>query len=92
MLSVLFLHSSEIPDQLSLLFLDHNAKPTVPKANPATDAPYAKKFKKKVDSSTLINIKKGKMMPKSIRMTPKVRRKRGDLSISFCRYGSEGVF
>jgi hypothetical protein len=78
-------------DQSSLLFLDHNAKPIVPKANPVTEAPHAKKFKKKVDSSTLITIKKGKMMPKSSRKMPRVRRKRGDLNI-FYRYGSEGVF
>jgi hypothetical protein len=66
---------------LSLRFLDHNAKPIVPKDNPATEAPHAKKFKKKVDSSTLITIRKGKTIPRSISRMPRLRRKRGDLII-----------
>jgi hypothetical protein len=81
-----------VADQSPRLFLDHNAKPIVPKANPATEAPHAKKFKKKVDSTTLITIKNGKIMPNSSRVTPKMRRKRGDLSMVYFHYGSEGVF
>lgn len=72
-------------NQSPLLFLDHNAKPTVPSANPATDAPYAKKFKKKVDSSTLITIKKGRAIPRSIRSIPRLRSKTGDLNIYISR-------
>jgi hypothetical protein len=68
---------------LSLRFLDHNAKPTVPNASPATDRPYEKKFRKKVDSSTLITIRKGRTIPRSIRMMPRLSRKLGDLIILF---------
>jgi hypothetical protein len=84
-------------DQSLLLFLplDHNAKPMVPSANPATDAPYEKKFKKKVDSSTSMTIKRGRTIPRNIRAMPSPRRKPGDLIIYLLLtsgYGSEGVF
>jgi len=50
----------------------------VPNDNPATDAPQEKKFKKKVDSSTLMTIKKGRTMPRNIRDRPRPRRRRGE--------------
>jgi hypothetical protein len=68
------------------------AKPIVPSASPATDAPPAKKFRKKVDSNTLMTIKKGRTIPSSIRITPRLRRKPGDLIIPYYHYSSEGVF
>jgi hypothetical protein len=74
------------------LVLDQSAKPIVPSASPATEAPHEKKFKKKVDSSILMSIRNGRMMPKSIRKMPRLRRKRGDLIMVFTRYGSVGVF
>jgi hypothetical protein len=61
-----------------LLVLDQSAKPIVPSASPATEAPHEKKFKKKVDSSTLMSIKKGRTIPRSIRTMPIVRSKPGD--------------
>jgi hypothetical protein len=54
------------------------ANPIVPNAKPATDAAQEKKFKKNVDSRTLIIIRKGKTMPNSIRNTPSPRRNRGE--------------
>ena len=36
----------------SLLPLEYIANPIVPKANPATEAPHEKKFKKNVDCKT----------------------------------------
>ncbi len=75
----------------SLFPLEYIANPIVPNARPATEAPQEKKFKKKVDSSTLMTIKKGKAMPKSIRITPRIRNRRGEFII-FIRYGTEGVF
>lgn len=65
----------------SLLILDHVANPIVPSANPATDAPHEKKFRKKVDSKTWITIKKGRIMPNNIRITPRLRRRRGEFII-----------
>ena len=62
----------------SLLPFDHIAKPTVPNAKPATEAPQEKKFKKKVDSSTWITIKKGRIMPRSISTRLRPRRRRGE--------------
>lgn len=41
-----------LKERYSFLPLDHNAKPIVPNASPATEAPHEKKFKKNVDSST----------------------------------------
>jgi hypothetical protein len=54
------------------------AKPIVPNANPATDAPHEKKFKKNVDSTTWMTIRKGKIIPNIIRMIPRLRRRRGE--------------
>ena len=65
----------------SFLPLDHKAKPIVLNANPATEAPHEKKFKKNVDSSTLMTIKKGRMMPNSIRITPRLSKRRGEFII-----------
>jgi hypothetical protein len=39
-------------------------------AIPATDAPYEKKFRKKVDSRILITIKNGRTTPITIRSAP----------------------
>src|SRR5688572_24723339 len=80
----------------SLLPFD-NAKPIVPKASPPTEAPHAKKFKKKVDSSTRITIKNGNTMPKSIRSTPRTSRRRGELIrsvpiVAIIPYRGLGVF
>jgi len=61
--------------------LDHIAKPIVPNDSPATDAPQEKKFKKKVDSRTWISIRKGRSMPRSIRIRPRLRRRRGEFII-----------
>jgi hypothetical protein len=58
--------------------LEYIANPIVPNDNPATEAPHEKKFKKNVDSSRWMTIKKGRMMPNSIRNTPRLRRKRGE--------------
>jgi len=58
--------------------LEYMAKPMVPKDNPATDAPHEKKFKKNVDSKTWMTIKKGRIIPRSIRATPRARRRRGE--------------
>jgi hypothetical protein len=73
---------------LSFLPLDHIAKPIVPNAKPATEAPQEKKFKKKVDSNTWMTIKNGRIMPRSIKTTLRIRRRRGELII----YVVEGVF
>jgi len=51
------------------------AYPIVPNASPVTDAPHEKKFKKNVDVSTWMTIKKGRTIPNSINTTPRVRRK-----------------
>jgi hypothetical protein len=67
----------------SFLSLEYIANPIVPNASPATDAPQEKKFKKKVDSSTWISIKKGRMMPRSIRVKPRLRRRRGEFIMRF---------
>lgn len=61
----------------SFFVLDHIANPIVPNASPATDAPHEKKFKKNVDSNTWMRIKKGRRMPKNIRIKPRLRRRRG---------------
>jgi hypothetical protein len=66
---------------LSFLPLEYIANPIVPKDNPATDAPQEKKFKKKVDSNTWITIKKGRIMPRNIRIMPRLRRRRGEFMI-----------
>jgi hypothetical protein len=63
---------------ITLLPLDHIAKPIVPKDSPATDAPQEKKFRKKVDASTWITIKKGRITPSIIKMMPKPSRKWGE--------------
>ncbi len=55
----------------------------MPNAIPATEAPQAKKFRKKVDARTWMTIRKGRIMPRSIRVTPRLRRKRGELIIIF---------
>ena len=65
----------------SLLFREYMVKPIVPNASPATDAPHEKKFKKNVDSSTWMTIKKGRIIPKSMRTKPRLRRKRGEFII-----------
>ena len=65
----------------SLLPFDHIAKPIVPNASPATEAPHAKKFKKKDDSNIWITIKKGRIMPRSIKTTLRVRSRRGEFII-----------
>jgi hypothetical protein len=57
------------------------ANPIVPKDNPATDAPQEKKFRKNVDSSTLMTIKKGRIIPRSIKATPTLNRKRGEFIV-----------
>jgi len=62
----------------SLFPLVHIAKPIVPNASPATEAPHEKKFKKKVDSKTCMTIKKGRIMPRSISTTLRLRRRRGE--------------
>jgi len=49
----------------------------MPSESPVTEAPHEKKFNKNVDSSKWTTIKNGRMIPNSIRNTPKVRRKRG---------------
>jgi predicted ATPase/DNA-binding SARP family transcriptional activator len=41
-----------LKEHYSFLPRDHSANPTVPNANPATEAPQEKKFRKKVDSKT----------------------------------------
>jgi hypothetical protein len=50
----------------------------VPNASPATEAPQAKKFRKNVDSSTWMTIRKGRAIPRSIRITPRLRSRRGE--------------
>ena len=65
-------------DSYSFFTLDHIAKPIVPNASPATDAPHEKKFKKNVDSNTWMTIRKGRIMPRNIRIKPRLRRKRGE--------------
>src|SRR5687768_6747369 len=72
----------------SLLFLEYIAKPIVPNASPATDAPQERKFKKKVDSNALMSIRKGRSIPRSIRTTPKIRRRRGDFIIDITQLGA----
>jgi hypothetical protein len=64
-----------------LFILEYVANPIVPKANPVTDAPHEKKFRKNVDSNTLMTIKKGRTMPNSIRNRPRLRRRRGDVIV-----------
>ena len=79
----------------SFLPLDHVAKPIVPNASPATEAPHEKKFKKKVDSSTWMTIKKGRIMPRSINTILRPRRRRGEFIIFiylFAVYTVEGAF
>jgi hypothetical protein len=66
---------------LPFLFLEYIAKPIVPKDSPATDAPQEKKFKKKVDSNTWMTIKNGKIIPNNIRITPRLRRRRGEFIV-----------
>ena len=63
--------------------LDHIAKPIVPSDSPATDAAQEKKFKKKVDSSTFMTIRKGRIIPRSIRTMPRPRRRRGEFIMRF---------
>jgi len=53
----------------------------VPKDNPATEAPQERKFKKKVDSSAWMTIRKGRSMPRSISIKPRLRRKRGEFIV-----------
>jgi hypothetical protein len=65
--------------------LAYMANPIVPNDNPATEAPHEKKFKKKVDSKMWMTIKKGRITPRSIRITPRLRRKRGFVSMLFSR-------
>jgi hypothetical protein len=65
----------------SFLFFEYIAKPIVPQDNPATEAPQEKKFKKNVDSNTWMTIRKGKIIPKSMRVRPRIRRKPGEFSI-----------
>ena len=72
------LHMLLVRIDYSFLPLDHSAKPIVPNDSPATEAPHEKKFKKNVDSSTWMIIRKGKAMPRSIRNTPRLSRKRGE--------------
>ena len=55
----------------------------MPNAIPATEAPQEKKFRKKVDSRRWMTIRKGRIIPKSIRVTPRLRRKRGEFIIVF---------
>lgn len=59
---------------------EYSVKPIVPSANPLIEAPHEKKFKKNVDSIQWATIKKGRMIPKSIRKIPRLRRKRGDFT------------
>jgi hypothetical protein len=56
----------------------YRANPIVPNDKPVIDAPQEKKFKKNVDSSTWMTIKKGRSIPRDIRITPRLRRKRGE--------------
>jgi hypothetical protein len=53
------------------------ANPIVANDSPATEAPHEKKFRKNVDSRIWMTIKKGRKMPRSIRIMPRLRRKRG---------------
>ena len=62
----------------SFLPLNHIANPLVPYVSLSADAPQEKKFKNKIDSYTRITIKKGRAIPRSIRITPRVRRKPGE--------------
>jgi hypothetical protein len=59
----------------------HIAKPIVPNARPATEEPQEKKFQKNVDSSTLMTIKKGRIMPRSINTMLRLRRRRGEFIV-----------
>ncbi len=42
----------------------------MPKNIPTNDAPYEKKFRKNVDSSTLITIRRGNTTPSTIKKAP----------------------
>lgn len=42
----------------------------MPRNSPSTEAVYDRKFRKKVDSRTLITIRKGKMTPLKHKMNP----------------------
>ena len=79
-------HSERI--DYSFLPFDQIANPIVPRDNPATEAPQEKKFKKKVDSRTWMTIKKGRIIPRSIKRMPRPRRRWGE----FMFYDVEGVF
>jgi hypothetical protein len=48
-----------------------------PRNNPATDAPHETKFRKNVESIRRMTINKGRTKPNSIRVKPKLRRRRG---------------
>ena len=67
-----------VKERYCFLPRDHVANPIVPSASPATEAPHEKKFKKNVDCRTWITIKKGKITPKSSKITPRLRRKPGE--------------
>ena len=62
----------------SFLSFEYIAKPMVPNANPDTEAPQDRKFKKKLDSNTCITIKKGRTIPTNIRNMPMPSRRRGE--------------
>ena len=55
----------------------YNAKPTVPSASPATEAPHEKKFKKNVDSRMCMTIKNGITTPNNIMPTAIVIKRPG---------------
>src|SRR5688572_25320521 len=65
----------------SFLFRTQVATPMMPRNSPATEAPHEKKFRKKVDSRTRITIKKGMTTPRTIRIRPRLRRRRGEFII-----------
>jgi hypothetical protein len=60
---------------------EYIANPIIPSDKPATEAPQEKKFRKKVDSKTLMTIKKGRTMPRSIRNSPRPSRKLGEFML-----------
>jgi hypothetical protein len=53
----------------------------VPNANPATEEPHEKKLRKNVDCKTWMTIRNGRMMPRSIRETPRNKRRRGEFIV-----------
>ena len=65
----------------SFLFRTQVATPIMPRNSPPTEAPHEKKFRKKVDSNTRIKIKKGMTTPRTIRIRPRPRRRRGEFII-----------